>query len=222
MKNIKCIFLILGIQCLIVTACQSQNRRKMSETPIDQINRTAVVAGSFYPASPTELRSDLKSYFNKAPKLEKTGKIRAIICPHAGYVFSGQVAAAGYNQLDPGAEYKHIFLIGSSHYVGFTGASIYNLGNYETPLGEVKVDVQLASQLIKENKCFVFDARAHAQEHSLEVQLPFLQYRLKKPFLLVPIVLGSQDPAMSKKIADRKSTRLNSSHTDISRMPSSA
>ncbi len=201
MNKLLKIGIILLIQGLAVTSCKSQNRTKMNGQNQTLHNRQPAVAGSFYPADPAELTAMLKDFFDHAPVVKHTGQIVALISPHAGYVFSGQVAAASYKQLDREAQYDHVFLIGPSHYVPLYGASIYNKGNYETPLGEVKVDIDLADHLIKEYSFFEYDASAHQREHSLEVQLPFLQYWLKKPFLLVPIVIGSQDPSMSKKIA---------------------
>jgi AmmeMemoRadiSam system protein B/AmmeMemoRadiSam system protein A len=196
----------------------------MKNKNLHLINRQPAVAGSFYPGNQTELKSTLESFFNKAKEIEHPGSIRALIAPHAGYVFSGFVAASAYRQLDREAEYEHIFVIGSSHHTGFYGASIYNIGNYETPLGETEVDVELASKLIKGNSVFTFNEEAHNREHSLEVQLPFLQYWLKKPFKIIPIILGSQDPDVSEKIADAlipwfKSGNLFVFSTDLSHYP---
>ena len=91
--------------------------------------------------------------------------------------------------------------MGSSHRAAFDGASIYNLGNYETPLGEVKVNLDLANKLIDENRFFTCNQYAHSQEHSLEVQLPFLQYRLKEDFRIVPVLLGTHSPEVCFEIA---------------------
>jgi len=92
-------------------------------------------------------------------------------------------------------------VLASSHQVTFGGAAVFNTGNYETPLGELKVDTELASELIKSDEIFREYNEAHEYEHSLEVQLPFLQYQLKNNFLLVPIVLGTNNPADAEKIA---------------------
>jgi len=109
------------------------------------------VAGSFYPSDPGQLKSQLEKYFLAAGNPKVKSNIAAIIVPHAGYVFSGEVAASGFVQLDPDREYKHIFVIGTSHYVYLKGASVYNLGNFSTPLGIVEVDTDLASKLIRKN-----------------------------------------------------------------------
>ena len=224
MKNISYTSLIIFIQLVTTISCQSQNRSDMKQDEEQLLTRNPAVAGSFYSSNPDELRATLGNFFSQAKPLDYDGEIRALISPHAGYVFSGPVAAAGYRQLDPETKYDRIFVIGSSHHSGFRGASIYNPGNYQTPLGEVEVDIELANQLIEENNCFLYHAAAHTREHSLEVQLPFLQYYLNKPFKIVPIVLGSQTPSMSKEIAEAllpwfKPGNLFVISTDLSHYP---
>lgn len=156
-----------------------------------QINRQPCVAGQFYPGDAGALQAALGELFAKA-KPPGRRRPQAIIVPHAGYVFSGEVAAAAFNQLDPLETFEHIFLIGSSHRAYFDGASVYNRGNYVTPLGEVKVDTALATQLIDDHDFFKYSREADAHEHSLEVQLPFLQYHLQHDFRIVPVVIATQ------------------------------
>ncbi len=151
-------------------------------------------------------------------------KVLAVISPHAGYVFSGRMAATSFSQIDPDKQYNTIFVIGSSHRITFNGASVYNKGNYLTPLGEVKVDRTIANLLIDDYKFFTFHPDAHDGEHSLEVQLPFLQYILKKDFKIVPIVLGTQDEGTCKKIAEALKPYFNEDNlfvisTDFSHYP---
>ena len=165
------------------------------------VDRQPAVAGQFYPADSATLRSDLSKLFAKALP-EQSGVVLALIAPHAGYVFSGEVAATSFNQLDPDKKYDNIFILASSHRMSFDGASIYNRGEYVTPLGKVKVNIELANQLLKDNPVFNSKPDAHISEHSLEVQLPFLQYKLKKDFQIIPIILGTQSPSTSKKIAE--------------------
>ncbi len=190
------------LPCLVVNlliipvACQGQQSGE--KAPV----RQPVVAGSFYLSNPDHLKTQLSEFFQAAPQRPLSQKVAAIISPHAGYIFSGEVAAAAYAQLNPEQTFDHIFLLGSSHHVFLNGASIYNKGNYSTPLGIVEVDTKLANELITEHPFFEFVPQAHAQEHSLEVQLPFLQYRLKKPFKIVPIIIGTQSTATCKKIAE--------------------
>lgn len=192
----------------------------------DQIDRKPAAAGRFYPSDASELRADLKNLFTEAqPRM--ADNVIGIVCPHAGYVFSGKVAASGYNQVDPDKEYENVFVIAASHQVSFPGASIYNQGDYVTPLGNVKVNLELANKLISENPVFVFNPEADRTEHSLEVQIPFLQYHLKKNFKLVPIVLGTQSEETCRKIAKALKPWFNNRNlfvfsTDFSHYPAYA
>lgn len=182
--------------------CQSNSNPPLTmETPDTLQNRQPAVAGSFYPSDPAEIQQMLKLYFSKAPVHATDSDVMAIISPHAGYVFSGEVAAAAFNQLDPEKQYKTIFILGSSHRTAFPGASVYSIGNYSTPLGEVKTDFEIAQKLADENKVLAFDSQYHKSEHSIEVQIPFLQYFLRKDFTIVPILLGTQDPLSCQQIA---------------------
>ncbi|HKI90093.1 MAG TPA: AmmeMemoRadiSam system protein B [Draconibacterium sp.] len=176
----------------------------MKDGPIrNKNNRGAAFAGKFYPGTKPELTLQLEDLFEQAKEhVADRLTLRAIIAPHAGYVFSGGVAASAYNQIPTNAHYKHIFVLASSHRYHFGGASVFNRGNYVTPLGEIKVDQELASQLIDSSSVFFDNNEAHLYEHSLEVQLPFLQHRLGENILLVPIILGTGDAKVCKKIAD--------------------
>jgi len=165
------------------------------------VDREPVVAGRFYPGSKAELEAEVKGYISPQDKDHYLENVIALIVPHAGYVFSGKVAGMGYKVLDPEKEFNTVFVIGSSHYVYFEGASVYNRGDYITPLGRVPVDMEIADDLIESSGYFTFNPDAHSREHSLEVQLPFLQVQLHKPFKIVPIVLGTQDPAVCKQLA---------------------
>jgi len=167
----------------------------------DLKNRKAVVAGAFYPGEEYALKTDLDNLFSQAKENQDKGTVLAILAPHAGYAYSGIVAASSYNQIDPWKKYKNVFVMGSSHRATFNGVSIYNQGHYETPLGEVKVNIKLANKLISNNKYFTFNEYAHSQEHSLEVQMPFLQHRLQKDFQIVPLLLGTHAPAECYEIA---------------------
>lgn len=164
-------------------------------------NRKPYAAGRFYTDNPTELKMQLQQLFSKAQEKKSKNTPLAIIVPHAGYVFSGEVAASAYNQIDPNCKFERIFIIGSSHTTVFQGASVYCTGDYETPLGIVRVDQELVQELVLENKLLKCYPEPHLYEHSLEVQLPFLQYHLKTPFKIVPIIIGSATAETAKKLA---------------------
>jgi AmmeMemoRadiSam system protein B/AmmeMemoRadiSam system protein A len=176
-----------------------------------QVDRKPAVAGQFYSSDPIMLRADLSALFAAAvPKQSES--VIAVVSPHAGYVFSGEVAASSFNQLDPDKLYENIFILASSHRMSFEGASIYNKGNYITPLGTVQVNIELADKLLKDNPVFTSKTESHVYEHSLEVQLPFLQYRLKNGFKIIPIILGTQSATVAEKIAAALKPYLNESN----------
>lgn len=186
-------------------------------------DRSMAAAGRFYPANADSLKAQLASLFRYA-KPRTAVNIQAVISPHAGYVFSGGVAASAFNQIDPDKTYDNIFIIGSSHQASFMGASVYNKGDYLTPLGKVPVNLQLANELIKASPVFSFVREADLGEHSLEVQVPFLQYHMKKAFRIVPIVIGSQSKESCQKIAQALKPYFNEKNlfvisTDFSHYP---
>ncbi len=162
--------------------------------------RQPAVAGSFYPASVPELRRMVKGFLEQVQPVELDGELVALVVPHAGFVFSGQVAAHSYKQLE-GRDFDTIILIGDSHRMKFPGASIGNYSAYRTPLGDVSVDRTLVKKLIKENEKIGFHPQAHKKEHSLEVQLPFLQTVLGD-FKIVPIIMGERNLQTCKILAD--------------------
>jgi AmmeMemoRadiSam system protein B/AmmeMemoRadiSam system protein A len=164
--------------------------------------RMPVVAGRFYDDNPERLRKQLALLFKDAMPPISDDAVSALILPHAGFVFSGPVAASGVNQLIANTKYKTIFLIGSSHHMGFDGASVFRGASFLTPLGEVLVDIDTAEKLVASSPFFGHDPRSHVEEHSLEVQLPFLQYHLNKPFSIVPILIGTRNTSTCKAIAE--------------------
>lgn len=164
--------------------------------------RQPVVAGSFYPGDAKSLNKELNYYFSLVEDKTPDNNLVAIISPHAGYMYSGEVAANAYSKLNPQKKYSHIFIIGTSHHIYLNGASIYNQGPYKTPLGEIPVDKDLANKLIRKSPLIQYIPQAHQKEHSIEVQLPFLQYWLKNSFSIVPIIIGTQDSETCKKLAE--------------------
>ena len=149
--------------------------------------REPAVAGSWYPDNPEILSQEIKRYLEKAKKEKIEGNPIALISPHAGYVYSGAVAAHAYKMIE-GKTFDTVVVIAPSHRALFRGASLYDRGGYRTPLGVVPVDVELSKRMMERRKEIQFIPEAHAQEHSLEIQIPFLQIVLKS-FKLVPIIM---------------------------------
>jgi len=165
-------------------------------------DRQPIAAGRFYSADKETLIKDISQLFESCKKSPEYSTVMAIISPHAGYVYSGKIAAAAFSAISENAVYKNIFVIGSSHIMSFDGASVYNSGDYITPLGKVIVNREIANKLISENKVFNFPTSAHIQEHSIEVQLPFIQYYFKEKPKIVPIIIGTYNENTVKKIAE--------------------
>jgi len=178
-------------------------------------DRQPVAAGSFYPADTETLVNELKQLFENCKKSLPEGTVRAIICPHAGYIFSGETAAAAFSSIPKNSKYKNIFIIGSSHVMYFDGASVYNTGDYITPLGKAKVNKEIANKLILDNRVFAFPTNAHLKEHSIEVQIPFIQYYFKDTPPIIPIIIGTDDENTVKKIAEALKPWFNSDNLFI-------
>jgi MEMO1 family protein len=187
-------------------------------------DRSPAVAGQFYPPTKSELTEALKAAFAGAVGPKGGGEVLAVIAPHAGYVFSGGVAASAYGQIDRNRDFDNVFVIGPSHQVGFEGAAVYAVGDYVTPLGKARVNRALARELIEKSDTFSDRSDAHQREHSVEVQIPFLQYWLKKDFAIVPIVVGQNSPETCSKVATVLRPYMNSRNlfvfsTDFSHYP---
>ncbi len=179
--------------CCLTTLHAQQSDRSVLRYP--------AVAGSFYPAAPGALKATLEELAENAQPASFGGKVQSLIVPHAGYTFSGQVAASAYQSIPADAEFHNIFIIASSHREHFSGSSIYNAGNYITPLGEVGVNRKLATELIEKHHHLQFLPEAHDREHSIEVQLPFLQKRWKDLPPIIPIVMGSSSVDNARDLA---------------------
>jgi len=156
--------------------------------PRAQEVRKPVFAGAFYDGDKALLAARIDAYLSVVKDLPAiSAEVRALICPHAGYVYSGQTAAYAY-KLVQGRPYETVIVIGTSHQFPLDGCSIYLKGGFETPLGVVPVDEELAARIAKASG-FSYVAEAHAKEHSVEVQVPFIQRALPSA-KIVPIVVG--------------------------------
>ena len=157
------------------------------------------VAGMFYPSDPKELSDMLDTYLAEATPAIPPGEIFSLLSPHAGYGYSGKVAAYGY-KLIKNKSYKTVVILGTSHRYPFSGASLYPAGAFKTPLGQVRIDEEFSKKLLNQDAGVSFIKEAFRDEHSVEVQLPFLQKTLKD-FRIVPLVLGDCSLSDCQKLA---------------------
>ena len=170
--------------------------------------RRAQVAGSFYSGTKSTLTTEIQECFThrlgpgRLPTLAQVGERRLVglVCPHAGYVYSGPVAAKAYFELATDGRPNTIVIIGPNHTGEGSGVSMMSEGVWETPLGRVEIDRDTANAISKESNIIDLDDRAHMYEHSIEVQLPFLQYVLQSSFAFVPICMMMQDLETSAEV----------------------
>lgn len=163
--------------------------------------RTPFVAGAFYPDDNEILKADLKSYMDiEVPDLEYK-KIIGVIVPHAGYQYSGHTAAYAYKLIKKSG--KNTFLIIGPNHSGFPSyPAIYRNGYWSTPMGYARINSELSEKLLLKSDIIRDDKEAHTTEHSIEVQLPFLQYIFMDKFSFTPLILGSQSPSVARDIAE--------------------
>jgi AmmeMemoRadiSam system protein B/AmmeMemoRadiSam system protein A len=158
------------------------------------------VSGQFYSANPGRLAADIDQFFKEADVAPTDKEALILIAPHAGYVYSGGVAAYGYKALSHKA-YRTIVVISPSHHYPFDGVSIWKEGAFTTPLGDVPVDSEFAAKLLEKNEAFINAPQAFDREHALEVHLPFLQ-KTFKDFKIVPVIFGQPGKDLCESFAD--------------------
>jgi AmmeMemoRadiSam system protein B/AmmeMemoRadiSam system protein A len=186
---------VLTVLLSIISIMELNSQNKSTD-------RMPVVAGSFYAADKETLTKDITQLFSDCRKVQEKWKVRAIVVPHAGYIFSGRIAASAYSSTPANQEYKNIFVIGSSHVMSFDGASVYNIGDFITPLGKAVVNRAIANKLKSECKVFNFPVTAHQQDHNIEVQIPLIQYYYTTVPGIVPIIIGTTSTGTIKAIAE--------------------
>jgi AmmeMemoRadiSam system protein B len=165
------------------------------------IVRRPAVAGSFYPADATSLRAAVNRYLEQAKATPGAARPKAIIAPHAGYVYSGPIAASAYSSLAPFAsEVERVVLLGPCHRVPLRGLAATEADAFATPLGTVPVDREAVARALSLPQVQLLE-NAHAMEHSLEVQLPFLQQLLPR-FSLAPFAVGDASPQEVAEVLD--------------------
>ncbi len=193
------IMLLIAILLLTATPLMAESS---VPAPAEQVRQPAV-AGSFYPADSRELAATVDGFLAQPAASQEKQRIVALIAPHAGYAFSGAVAARSYALLKRRPTHR-VVVIGPSHYEAFEFASVYEGDAYATPLGRIAVDKEFARRLASSSPTIKLSTRGHVPtrdgaEHSLEVQLPFLQ-RTVADFQLVPIVMGDQSYEASRAL----------------------
>ena len=172
--------------------------------------RRPTQAGAFYEESAEALRLQIEECFasklgpGKLPKVVKSPPktVIGLICPHAGYMFSGPVAAHAYYELAVDGKPDLVVLFGPNHTGLGSGLAIMNDGVWRTPLGDVEVDHEAADQIVQESEIVDIDDVAHSREHSIEVQLPFLQYLYGAAFKIVPICFLMQDLSSATQVGE--------------------
>jgi AmmeMemoRadiSam system protein B/AmmeMemoRadiSam system protein A len=156
--------------------------------------RPPAVAGQFYPSDPGRLKLAIQQFLEDAVPARAETPL-ALVVPHAGYLYSGQIAADGYRQVKD-QPFETVVILGTNHTsADLTGISVYARGAFRTPLGDAQIDATIAGALLKEDPDCTPDTSAHAKEHSVEVQVPFVQV-LFPAARIVPVVVGMPDAAM--------------------------
>jgi len=179
--------------------------------------RRPAVAGSWYAGTPQALRAQLENCFThtlgpgKLPKVAEKGprNIVGLVCPHAGYMYSGPVAAHSYYQLAMDGKPDVIVIFSPNHTGRGSALALMNEGAWRTPLGDVEIDVETANKILRESRIIDVDEQAHAYEHSIELQLPFLQYLYGSAFKFVPICFLMQDLESSRVVGQATGKALS-------------
>lgn len=161
--------------------------------------RRSPIAGSWYPGQAAVLRREVEAMLREVPAHRHPGRLVGLISPHAGLIYSGPVAAWGYALL-AAAPPATVVLAGPAHRGDFEGLAVYPDGAFDTPLGQVEIDAERAAALLAQGPPFLALPEAHRMEHSLEMQLPFLQVVAPRA-RIVPVLLGTQDPKEHRALA---------------------
>src|SRR4030067_2361817 len=225
-------FVVIAISLLgLAVSLDAKDEVSMGNTDSTYV-RPPAVAGTFYPGPPSEVVKMMAYFFHNARKPLISSKPIAIVVPHAGYVYSGQIAAGAYKILE-GEEYATVIVISPSHTAYFRGVAAFDGRAYSTPLGQIPINRKLSESLASECDVVELSAQGHYKgpgrsEHALEVQLPFLQLTLGK-FDLVALVMGDQDmptcarlgESLAKVIGNNENILIVAS-SDLSHFHSSA
>ncbi len=176
------------------------------------LRKTPNVAGQFYSADPQQLSKDIDAFKSKSPSIKMNGRVRMLMVPHAGYEFSGAIAGAGY-QAVASQVVKTVIVVAPSHFTDLTGVSIWPSGSFQTPLGDIAVDEDLAQKLLKADPRFANLPKIFDREHALEVQLPFIE-KTWPHARLVPVIIGQPEPSICRALAEAL-MRLTANRDDV-------
>lgn len=165
--------------------------------------RKPKVAGMFYPAEPSKLKSEIELLLSLANPPENPEAVFGIVSPHAGYIYSGRTASFGYKLLTD-KDIETVVIISPSHREYFPGVCVYEGEGYETPLGFIPLNNDKAGKIVEGSKSIYYGLDGHREEHAIEVQLPFLQAVLKN-FTFVPLVMGDQSKIFIDELAAKLS-----------------
>ncbi len=179
-------FILLAIVIFVALLCSIKLKN------MNNITRYPAQAGRFYSRQTEELRETVNNFLAKAEKEKIIPGVKGLVVPHAGYIFSGPVAASAFASLS-GQEVGTVILLGNSHTNSFPGIAVDDSDIWLSPLGEVEVNKKLAKKIVKEGDLIFFDRETHKEDHVLEVELPFLQATLKEGFKIVPLIFGNQE-----------------------------
>ena len=179
--------------------------------------RQPAVAGSWYAGTSAGLRTQIENCFthklgpSELPKVDQEGprNLVGLVCTHAGYMYSGPVAAHAYYELAKDGKPDIVVIFSPNHTGRGSALSIMNEGVWRTPLGDVEIDSKTANRILSESRIIDVDDRAHAYEHSIELQLPFLQYLYGSAFKLVPICFLMQDLESSREVGQATAKALS-------------
>lgn len=207
---------------IFIASCKSEGDNLGGEQ--DQMIRKPVFAGKFYASDSAVLLRQIEIFLeNAVPK--KVYDIAGLIVPHAGYIYSGQIAADAFNQVRNN-NYELVVILGTNHTTaGFSGISVFPKGKFATPIGTLEIDTEAAEKLLQADSDVNTNLDVHEKEHSIEVQIPFIKYLFPKAKIL-PIIVGEPNLEMCSKfgkalagiIKDKKSLVVASS--DLSHYPS--
>lgn len=190
---------LLCVGAILLGACGPTGSPTAAPTTVSTRVRPPAVAGMFYPADPQELAAMVDGFLSAWSATP--GRPLALVVPHAGYPYSGRTAAAAYAELR-GQHYEAVILVGQNHFLAdFDGVDIYAQGSFATPLGEVPVHTELAQAILRAQPAFTDNPAFQAQEHALEVQLPFLQ-RVLPGTPIVPILIGRPTPQNLERLEE--------------------